>query len=224
VILNLLLASASAQDAPPPSPDSPPPAPAPYDSSPAPARYEVDWEASYQRAHTVAVAGEVASIVGPAGVAVGAVVALTAAIGTLDGDVDGAVGGAFVGLGLVVVGSAGTLAGPPMLAGGTMRMHRTLGERGVDLPPGLGWTTWGLYGGSILASTLAGVVPDAGVTGALGFVSTGAYVGAVATGSVFRGQLRRAHDDSGVVGRSGRRPLTVAVVPRADGLQLAGTW
>jgi len=180
--------------------------------TPPPSAYTRDWEGSYQRSHAVATIGQVSAIAGPPLFGIGVFVAAASALGP-SGDEGTAVAGASVAL----VGGVATAAGLPMLAGGTMRMRRTLTERGLEVSPTLGWVTWGLYLAPIPLSFVAFASPEAG--GAVAVLGTGTYIGAIATGSVFRGQLSRAHESAV------RRSIgDWTIVPKRDGLLIATRW
>lgn len=82
-----------------------------------------------------------------------------------------------------------------MQAGGAMRMRRSLLQRGQEVDGTLGWVSWGLYGG-LYVVPLASLAISPEVPPVL---ATGMYVGALAPGAVFRGQVRRQHDNAGAV-------------------------
>ncbi len=161
-----------------------------------------------ERAHTVSLIGEVGALAGPPVLALGFMAAGASAFG-------GNGGGVLVGLGLGFVGGVGSLAGIPMLAAVGMRMNHLLAENGIERSPTLGWVTWGLWGAGWAVSITGAFVPEqfGAYIGAAGF---GLHVGATATGSVFRGQLRSAQ-------RSGTA-ATWMLVPSKDGAMLAGRW
>ncbi len=93
-------------------------------------------------------AGEVLAIAGPP-VMVGGGLLLA------DGALNEEVAPLALGGGLATIGTAGTFAGVPMIAGGSLRARRLLLDDGIRVSPALGRTSWGLWAGSMGLSALA---------------------------------------------------------------------
>jgi hypothetical protein len=167
------------------------------EAPPPPMQAPAEWEYGYQRGMKKA---RVGLLFGPIGAGTGVVggVAMIYGFGT------GRPGPALAGIFLLAGGATLVIAGPPVSAAGSIRAARALQHGGSDVKTDLGMATWGLWGGSMLSSSVASALPNGQVVSSLGGV---AFVGSYGTAW---GQMRvdaRAHSRLVASPHPGELPL-----------------
>lgn len=164
------------------------------------------WRGVDHNSRTLSAIGLGAAVLGPPVLLVGFGITIGNA---LNGDGQGL----SLGTGLLMGGLAGTLAGPPLLAGGSLRSRKALAmQSGAWTSGSAGVATWGLWGASFGLLSTALVLQNGGqgeVASALAIAGTLAYGGSVVSGVVQLGTNADA-----------RRELVVAFTPTANGVAL----
>lgn len=174
---------------------------------PAPEQVIAAWQGVDRNGRTMSSIGLGAAILGPPVLLVGFGLTISNA---LNGDGQGL----SLGTGLLLGGLAGTLAGPPLLGGGSLRSRKALAMQSGAWSDGTaGYATWGLWGASFGLLTTALAMQNGGegqVASGLAIAGTIAYGGAIVSGVV---QLRGNVD--------ARLELAITPLPNGVAVQFA---
>jgi len=180
---------------------------------------------SAQRAANV---GYVMGVAGPPTVLVGAAT-FAIGLGSAWNGSEAGGGVALAGFTLVGVGGAGVLVGPPLQAGAAVAGARRAAAEGAAVTPDLGYWAWGLWGGSLLSSSIANGIADQFEGDAVGVIQTGGafaglgcYVGSLVTGRMQTRQTEAAHATA--LATNARPRLQLRLVPQRNGIRMAGTF
>ena len=152
----------------------------------------------------------------------------TAAAGLTLGGVSGALYGAGLLWGsaeIYVIGSIGLAVAPPIVAGGSLRARRGVTEAGGNAAAGLGFLSWGFWGGAVALSVVALDSPTPEDSATVGTVSNVLLLGAFVSGG-----LQIVANDAGLRDQTTRRGMprgedvSLALVFNGRGLTLSGQF
>lgn len=179
------------------------------------------WEEDYDRGMRVARVGAITGGVGAAATGTGAVLVLVGAIGSLSPNGPSTSEQVLIYTGVIsLIGGAGAAAaGSPLMAAGSLRAQRALGEGGVEVSPIPGRVAWGLWGGSMALWVVSAASSGEPYAGSLNAVGSLAFLGSYAAGGVQMGMDRHGY---------GAAPVSFLVAPMrvegGAGTQLAFVW